>query len=111
MENLSIGQVVLASFPFSDLSSQKLRPCLVIGMAEFNDIVLCQITSNRYGSRRAVPLKHNDFSRGTIITDSFIRPDKIATSGRDTVKRVLGSVTKDKLDEVKQKLKVILEIM
>lgn len=79
MEDLSIGQIVLVSFPFSDLSSIKLRPCLVIGIAEFNDIVLCQITSNKYASNRAISLKRSDFNQGSIITDSFIRPDKIAT--------------------------------
>ncbi len=110
MEDLSIGQIVLATFPFSDLKSKKLRPCLVIGIAEFNDIVLCQITSNRYGSLRAVPLNKADFTQGSIVTDSFIRPDKIATLDKSMVRSVLGTVTEDKLGEVKLKLKVFLEI-
>jgi mRNA interferase MazF len=110
MEKLSIGQVVLATFPFSDLSSNKLRPCLIIGIAEFNDVVLCQITSKRYQSERAIPLLQTDFSTGSIVTDSFIRPDKIATLDKDMVKQILGGISDNKLDEVKQNLKIFLEI-
>jgi len=56
MGSLSIGQVVLVAFPFSDLTASKLRPCLVIGLVEFNDVLLCQTTSKDYGSRRAISL-------------------------------------------------------
>jgi len=110
MEDLSIGQVVLATFPFSDLTSDKLRPCLIIGIAEFNDIVLCQITSKQYQSKRAVPLLQPDFIQGTIVVNSFIRPDKIATLDRKMVKQILGTISDSKLNAVKQKLKVFLEI-
>jgi len=110
MENISIGQVVLASFPFSNLSSKKLRPCLVIGVAEFNDIVLCQITSKSYSSKRAVSLKRTDFSKGSIVIDSFIRPDKIATLDKGMINNVLGTINEIKLGEVKLKLKAFLEI-
>lgn len=110
MENLSIGQVVLATFPFSDLTSKKLRPCFIVGIAEFNDVVLCQITSQRYESKRAVPLRTADFKEGSIARESFIRPDKLATLDKGTIKQILGSVTDAKLKEAKQSLKDFLEI-
>jgi mRNA interferase MazF len=110
MEKLSIGQVALATFPFSNLSSSKLRPCLVIGIAGFDDIVLCQITSKSYKSKRAVELTQKDFAQGSIVTNSFIRPDKIATLDRNMIKRILGTVTESKLKEIKLNLKVFLEI-
>ena len=110
MENLSIGQVVLAAFPFSDLTSKKLRPCLIIGIAEFEDIVLCQITSKRYRSERAIALLQSDFSQGAIVVNSFIRPDKIATLDRSMIKKVLGDLSNPKLLDVKLKLKEFLEI-
>jgi len=110
MENLSVGKVILASFPFSDLTAKKLRPCFILGIAEFDDIVLCQITSNRYRSKRAIALKPTDFNQGSIIRNSFIRLDKIATLDKRMVRRVLGSVTESKLREVKLALKEFLEI-
>lgn len=110
MAELSIGQVVLATFPFSDLKSKKLRPCFIVGIAEFNDIVLCQITSQRYESKRALPLKATDFAQGSIIRDSFIRPDKLATLDTVTIKQVLGKVNSNKLKQVKAALADFLEI-
>lgn len=110
MEKLSIGKVVLATFPFSDLASSKLCPCLVIGIAEFDDIVLCQITSKRYHSKRAVALLKIDFTAGSLVTDSFIRPDKIATLDKSMIKRDLGTVSAAKLQDVKGALKIFLEI-
>jgi mRNA interferase MazF len=110
MESLSIGQVVLATFPFSDLSSAKLRPCLIVGLADFEDILLCQITSKQYGSVKAIKLTKSDFSEGSIVVDSFIRPDKIATLDKARVKRKLGVLNASKTNEVKQKLKTILEL-
>lgn len=110
MENLSVGQVVLATFPFSDLTSKKLRPCFIVGIAEFDDVVLCQITSQRYESKKAVALRMTDFQNGSIIRASYIRPDKLATLDKRTIKKVLGSVTDSKLKEVKEFLKDIFEI-
>lgn len=110
MESLSIGRVVLATFPFSDLSATKLRPCLVIGVADFNDLLLCQITSKNYGSRKAISLRQGDFSQGSLAVNSFIRPDKITTLDSGRIKRTLGTINDVKLNEVKQNLKSILEI-
>lgn len=110
MESLSIGQVILATFPFSDLSSTKLRPCLIIGMADFDDVLLCQITSKPYGSSKVVSLAKSDFTQGSIVVDSYIRPDKVATLDRKRLKKTLGTIRVEKLNEVKQRLKSILEI-
>ena len=110
MGSLSIGQVVLARFPFSDLTSKKLRPCLVIGLAEFDDVILCQITSRPYRSKQAVPLSKNDFDSGSIVVDSFIRPDKIATLDESMILRTLGDLKATKISEVKKALKKVLEI-
>ncbi|MBJ7899056.1 MAG: hypothetical protein GC158_03820 [Cyanobacteria bacterium RI_101] len=68
-----IGNIVLIPFPFSDLSQSKRRPALVLASVEFNDFVLCQITSKSYGDRLAIPLKDSDFVSGGLKKDSFVR--------------------------------------
>ncbi|HEU0092532.1 MAG TPA: hypothetical protein VFS78_10495, partial [Vicinamibacteria bacterium] len=50
MGGVRAGVVVLVRFPFSDLSSSKLRPALVVAAAGGADWVLCQITSNPYSA-------------------------------------------------------------
>ena len=44
------GAVVLVRFPFSDLTSSKLRPAVVLADAGKGDFILCQITSNPSGT-------------------------------------------------------------
>jgi mRNA-degrading endonuclease toxin of MazEF toxin-antitoxin module len=44
------------------------------------------------------------------VVNSFIRPDKIATLDRKMVKQILGTISDSKLNAVKLKLKVFLEI-
>lgn len=57
MVALSAGQVVLVSFPFSNLSQSRLRPAIcLIADAGRGDWVLCQVPSNPYGDAGAVPL-------------------------------------------------------
>jgi mRNA interferase MazF len=79
-------------------------------MADFNDVLLCQITSKPYGSSKAISLAKSDFTQGSIVVDSYIRPDKIVTLDSRRLKKTLGTIASIKLDQVKQRLKSILEI-
>ena len=60
------GIVVFVRFPFSDLSASKLRPAVVLARAGGVDWVLCQVTSNPYGDRAAVPLASTSFASGSL---------------------------------------------
>ena len=55
MVRLGPGLVVVLRFPFSDLSSSKFRPAVVLAHAGSADWVLCQVTSNPYGDPEALP--------------------------------------------------------
>lgn len=79
-------------------------------MAEFGDVIMCQITSKRYGGKKAVPLRRNDFTEGSLVIDSFIRPDKIATLDKSTIHQVLGGISDAKHEQVKTELKALLGI-
>src|SRR5476649_1506605 len=100
MVKLAIGQVVSSSFPFSNLSSNKYRPALVVARADFGDIILCQITSKPYSSTNPIKLAGKDFKEGGLPVESFIRPDKLFTAEASIVSTVYGSVTTEKLREV-----------
>lgn len=93
MGGLAAGVVVVVRFPFSDLSSTKLRPALVLAAAGGTDWVLCQITSNPFGDPNAVALKAPGFAEGGLPRESFVRPGKLFTASESIIARAVGRLT------------------
>ena len=93
MVAIAPGLVVLVRFPFSDLSSSKLRPAVVLAHAGRVDWVLCQVTSNPYGDSRAVALTDGSFVSGGLMRDSFARPGKLFTASNSIIVRDAGTLT------------------
>ena len=62
----SEASVVLIRFPFSDLSSSKLRPAVVLASAGRDDWILCQVTSNPYADSTAIQITDGDFETGSL---------------------------------------------
>lgn len=92
MVALASGLVVLVRFPFSDLSSSKLRPAVVLAHAGGADWVLCQVTSNPYGDPAAIALTASSFASGGLNRDSFARPGKLFTASASIVIREAGAL-------------------
>ena len=61
MGTFTVGDVVLIPFPYADFTRYKKRPALIVGLAEFNNVILCQITSKAETSKRAVSLNDASF--------------------------------------------------
>lgn len=93
MGKFTVGSVVLVTFPFSNLKGQKVRPALVLAKVEFNNLILCQITSRPYTSKISIRLKPADFATGGLPVTSFIRPDKLFTADTTIVKKSVGQLT------------------
>ncbi len=96
----SVGGVVLIPFPFSDLSSSKLRPALVLANAGKGDWILCQITSKPYADSNAIELTDNDFAEGGLRLVSYARQGKLFTTNVSLMKLQAGLFKKEKLETV-----------
>jgi len=94
------GDVVVIPFPFSDLSSSKRRPALVVAIASPEDIILAQITSRNFGDNCAVELSDDDFSIGGLSIVSHVRPNKLFTAEAGLVAYKAGSIKKQKMKDV-----------
>ena len=103
-KSLSKGDVVVLPFPFSDLSSSKKRPALIIASMEGDDLLLCQITSSKRLDNYAVSLSGNDFTIGRLPHESRIRPNKIFTGDKSIILYKSGSISTNIIRKVEQKI-------
>ena len=93
MGKFAVGEVVLVSFPFSNLQGQKVRPALVLAKAELDDLILCQITSRPYTSKLVILLRLDDFAKGSLPVVSYARPNKLFTANSSIIKKTAGQLT------------------
>ncbi|ROL59231.1 type II toxin-antitoxin system PemK/MazF family toxin [Bacteroidetes/Chlorobi group bacterium ChocPot_Mid] len=104
MEEFIKGSVVIINYPFSDFSSQKKRPALVIATPKGQDIILCQITSQNHYDSYSLVLDSDDFLKGSLHQKSYIRPNKIISIDKSIVSYTIGSIHHSKLAIVIDKI-------
>ncbi|PIZ45207.1 growth inhibitor PemK [candidate division WWE3 bacterium CG_4_9_14_3_um_filter_41_6] len=80
---------------------------MVLACVEFDNLILCQITSKPYSSKSAIRLESSDFSKGRLPVVSFVRPDKLFTADATIIKDIAGKVTKQKQQEIAKKVRNI----
>jgi mRNA interferase MazF len=98
------GDIVVVPFPFSDLSSSKRRPALVLSELKGNDIILCQITSKNIYDDMAVKICVSDIENGSLNDTSNIRPNKLFTADESIILYKIGNLNKIKLQEITEKI-------
>jgi mRNA interferase MazF len=108
MVALGSGVIVLIRFPFSDLSSSKLRPAIVLAHAGGVDWVLCQVTSDPYGDPAAIALTSDCFASGGLGRESFARPGKLFTASESIVVRSVATLNPQAHRRVVEKVVAVL---
>ncbi|MGL4343841.1 MAG: type II toxin-antitoxin system PemK/MazF family toxin [Cellulosilyticaceae bacterium] len=107
------GDILLVPIPFSDLSSSKRRPVLVLSNDGYNkmteDVVVVAITSNVIDRAYGVILETTDMEEGILKVKSNIRADKIYTLSKGIVVKKFGSVKNDKVQQVVEKVDMLME--
>jgi mRNA interferase MazF len=108
------GEVILIPFPFSDLSSSKQRPALVISSEEFHrqssEIIVCAITSQSPTSLASFEylLSKEDLSVAGLPKLSKVKCGKIVTLDRRMVRKKLGKLPSSTLSEILSVLRKIV---
>ncbi|MGH7203299.1 MAG: type II toxin-antitoxin system PemK/MazF family toxin [Candidatus Levyibacteriota bacterium] len=105
MGKFTVGSIVLVAFPFSNLKGGKIRPALVLAHAEFDNLILCQITSKPYSSKSAIQIKSKDFVEGELPVVSYVRPDKLFTADTSIIKNIAGMLTKEAQNSILKKVR------
>jgi len=79
------GDIIVVPFPFSDLSRSKRRPALIICQLEGDDLILCQITSQKIKDKYAISIDDDDFKSGSLKQKSNVRPNRIFTADKNII--------------------------
>jgi mRNA interferase MazF len=92
---LSFGDVVLVPFPFTDQTTSKQRPAVVISSPAYNaakpDIILMAITSQLRASAAYAEVWLTDWQAAGLLKPSAVKP-VIATLEARLIIRTLGTL-------------------
>jgi len=106
--------VVLVSFPFTDLSGQKLRPALIVGRPLGDDIVLSFVTSRSdigaAGAEHLLEPSDPEFVSTGLKIASRVRLQRLATLHRSLIRRRLGRIGPRTRRAVNRALRYVLEL-
>lgn len=105
------GDILLIPIPFTDLSSQKRRPVIVISNDIYNrktsDIVVVALTSNPATVAYSFTITSSDLERGKLNRPSKVRVDKIYTLSQTIVVATFGRVNSTVLDRIRNELQAL----
>ena len=86
------GDIVLIPFPFTDLSSSKRRPALLLTNPDRDGDFIAAAVTSKAGHDASVPLSTAQLSSGSLPKASWIRADKLFTFQSSIVHKQIGSV-------------------
>jgi len=97
-------ELVLVSYPFSDLKASKVRPAVVISNnsynREFEDMIVVPITSNLSFRKHVIKLSGLELESGHLITESVIKVDRILSLKQKLIIKSIGKVKKELLSKI-----------
>jgi len=106
-------EICLLPIPFSDLTSSKRRPVLVISNNDYNfkkeDILVMAITSNIQDLPTSILVQQSDMESGILKSVSQIRIDKIYSINKGLIVKSFGEINIEKFDSVIEGLVLFLK--
>ncbi len=109
------GDIVLIKFPFTDLSSDKVRPALVVSSDAYSTtnpdaifIYISAVTDSPKPPDIVIEERHPEFRRSGLKKASVIKCDKIVTLSKILASRRLGEVGPTIIEMINTKLSEIL---
>jgi mRNA interferase MazF len=104
--------IVLIHFPFTDLSSTKLRPALILHEDE-KDVVAAFISSKVEKVRVTdilINKSQNEFNQTGLKVDSILKLDKIATLNKKLILGKIGEIGPKLKKEINYKIIEIFKL-
>mgnify|MGYP001575730716 CR=1 FL=1 len=114
MTDYETGEVILIPFPFTDLSTVKQRPAIILSSSRFNrernDVIIAAITSHMVeaGSWDEYRLTPKEQRAAGLPKPSTVKLGKIVTLDRTLIKRRLGHLSLISMRRIFRVLAVVL---
>lgn len=108
------GDIVLVRFPFTDLSSSKLRPALVLAPCnKYEDVILAFISSvveETDDTDYVLKEDDKDFPETGLKRTSVFKMAKLATLSKDLISGEIGFVSARLQEKLDKKLEIALNL-
>ncbi len=105
------GDILLIPIPFTDLTSQKRRPVIVISNNSYNknttDIVVVAMTSNPASVDYSFTITSDNLEKGVLNHPGRVRVDKIYTLAQSIVVKTFGRVNEKTLERIRKELQAL----
>lgn len=109
--------IVLIQFPFTDLTSQKVRPALVVSSNQYNNksqdalfLLITTNTKNQFFCDYLVDASHPEFPGTGLRYPSLFKCDRLVTLSQSIAQRRLGVAGNKILESVERMLLDILDL-
>ena len=100
------GDIVVVPFPFTDLTSIKQRPVLILSKNEYNqraeDVITCGITSNLSNAQYSILINNSHLAEGAIPVKSRVKVDKIFTISKSLVRKQIAALRREHFAKVRE---------
>ena len=95
-----MGEIILIPFPFTDLTSQKTRPAVVLSnkTPHSEDIVIGAISSKKRAGD--ISIVSTDLFEGALPLISYCKIGKIVTLHTKIIVSVIGKLHREKINEI-----------
>ncbi len=112
MTTYNFGNIILVPFPFTDQTTVKKRPAVIISSAIYNkerpDIILMAVTSQmRHLGIKAGEAEIKDWQNAGLIKPSLIKPI-LTTIQKNLILKTLGHLTTNDTKRLKEVLQTII---
>ncbi len=98
--------IVLLSFPFSDLKTSKVRPVVVISNDTYNrsseDMIVVPMTTNLKLKEYTILITQKDLEDGKLIKNSKIKVDRIFSISQKLIRLEIGKINESIYEKIKE---------
>lgn len=102
------GDIILITFPFTDLSGSKLRPAIILAETAL-DLTACFLTT-QFQWQESTDIALNPSEENGLRLPFLIRTNKTATLDRKLAVGLLGRLIPSEIAELNNKLKLLLNL-